>query len=158
LNLEERRRENKTWIKIRVLGGLWSLSGWQNFKIIKISDNKEKISDPPDKRDISEISDSIGRDFFPWDGAGSTDMISKEQVSYGGTSVLVTCKYRDSVKLLRRRLSVKCWLGSTANLAKWQGTKQDANATGLDHSWLLYVERMRVNMSSFYFLKRPERK
>jgi hypothetical protein len=28
----------------------------------------------------------------------------------------------------------------------------------LDHSWLLYVERMRVNMSSFYFLKRPERK
>jgi hypothetical protein len=53
LNLEEKRRENKTCIKVRVLGGLWSIFGWQNFKIMKILDNKGKISDPAGKRDIS---------------------------------------------------------------------------------------------------------
>jgi hypothetical protein len=37
-----------------------------NFKNMKISDDREKISDLADKRDISEISDSTGRYFFPW--------------------------------------------------------------------------------------------
>jgi hypothetical protein len=33
---------------------------------MKISEDRGKISDLAGKRDISEISDSIGRYFFPW--------------------------------------------------------------------------------------------
>jgi hypothetical protein len=33
---------------------------------MKISDDRGKISDPASKRDISEISESTGRYFFPW--------------------------------------------------------------------------------------------
>jgi hypothetical protein len=33
---------------------------------MKISDDRGKISDPVDKRHISEISDSTDRYFFPW--------------------------------------------------------------------------------------------
>jgi hypothetical protein len=54
---------------VRVLGGLWRLFGRQNFKNMKISDDRGKISDPAGKRDISEISDPTGRYFFPCDVA-----------------------------------------------------------------------------------------
>jgi hypothetical protein len=64
MNLEEKRRANETCIKVRILGGLWRLFGWTNFKIIKISDGKGKISDPTGKREIAEISDFLGRGFF----------------------------------------------------------------------------------------------
>jgi hypothetical protein len=36
-----------------------------NFKNMKISDDRGKILDPAGKRDISEISDPTGRYFFP---------------------------------------------------------------------------------------------
>jgi hypothetical protein len=35
-----RQWENETWIKLRVLGGLWRLFGWQNFKNMKILGNR----------------------------------------------------------------------------------------------------------------------
>jgi hypothetical protein len=66
LNLEEKRRENETWIKVRVLGKFWHLFGWTNFKIMKILDDRGKISDLASKRDISEILDFIGQYFFPF--------------------------------------------------------------------------------------------
>jgi hypothetical protein len=50
--------------KVRVLGELWHLFEWQNFKNMKILDDRGKISDPADKRDISEILDSTYRYFF----------------------------------------------------------------------------------------------
>ena len=56
LNLEEKRRENETWIKVRALGGLWCLFRQTNFKILKISGDRVKILVPTDKRDISKIS------------------------------------------------------------------------------------------------------
>jgi hypothetical protein len=59
LNLEEKRRENETWIKVRVLGGLWRLFEGQNFKIMKISDDGGKISGLAGKWNISEILDSF---------------------------------------------------------------------------------------------------
>ena len=53
LNLEEKKIENETWIKVRALGGLWCLFRWTNFKILKISGDRVKILVPTDKRDVS---------------------------------------------------------------------------------------------------------
>ena len=50
LNLEEKRRENETGIKVRVSGGLWRLFGWTNFKILRILGDRTKILSPASKR------------------------------------------------------------------------------------------------------------
>jgi len=59
LNPEEKRRENETLIKNRALGELCCLFGQINFKILKISGDRVKISGPTDKWDILKISEFI---------------------------------------------------------------------------------------------------
>ena len=59
MNLEEKRRENETLIKNRALGELCCLFGQINFKILKISGDRVKISGPTDNWDILKISEFI---------------------------------------------------------------------------------------------------
>jgi hypothetical protein len=62
LNLEENRREKETWIKVRVSSGLWGLFGRTNLKILKISSDRAKISDPA----INRIFQKFWKYLKPW--------------------------------------------------------------------------------------------